>query len=148
MKIIFEAIGLIHTPFQDTANTPIQSSRSDANGIVEVFPEYIDGLEGVEEFSHLILLYALHRAPTQFQLKVKPFLDDRMHGVFATRYPNRPNPVGLSVVRLVNRKENKLEFLGADMLDGTPLLDIKPYVPDFDIHSVSKIGWYANRAHP
>jgi tRNA-Thr(GGU) m(6)t(6)A37 methyltransferase TsaA len=148
MKIIFDAIGLIHTPFQDTANTPIQSSRSDARGIVEVFPEYLDGLEGVEEFSHLILIYALHLAPAGVQLKVKPFLDDRLHGVFATRYPNRPNPLGLSVVRLVNRVENKLEFLGADMLDGTPLLDIKPYVPDFDIHSVSKIGWYANRAHP
>jgi tRNA-Thr(GGU) m(6)t(6)A37 methyltransferase TsaA len=148
MKIIFEAIGLIHTPFQDTANTPIQSSRSDANGIVEIFPEYIDGLEGVEEFSHIILIYAFHRAPAQVQLKVKPFLDDRLHGVFATRYPNRPNPLGISVVQLVNRKENKLEILGADMLDGTPLLDIKPYVPDFDIHSVSKIGWYANRAHP
>jgi tRNA-Thr(GGU) m(6)t(6)A37 methyltransferase TsaA len=148
MKIIFDAIGLIHTPFQDTANTPIQSSRSDGRGIVEVFPEYLDGLEGVEEFSHLILIYAFHLAPAQVQLKVKPFLDDRLHGVFATRYPNRPNPLGLSVVQLVNRKENKLEILGADMLDGTPLLDIKPYVPDFDIHSVSKIGWYANRAHP
>ena len=148
MKIIFDAIGLIHTPFQDTANTPIQSSRSDARGIVEVFPEYLDGLEGVEEFSHLILIYAFHLAPAQVQLIVKPFLDDRLHGVFATRYPNRPNPLGLSVVQLVNREENKLEILGADMLDGTPLLDIKPYVPDFDIHSVSKIGWYANRAHP
>ena len=148
MKIIFNAIGLIHTPFQDPANTPIQSSRSDARGMVEVYPEYLDGLEGVEEFSHLILIYAFHLAPAQVQLKVKPFLDDRLHGVFATRYPNRPNPLGISVVQLVNRKENKLEILGADMLDGTPLLDIKPYVPDFDIHSVSKIGWYANRAHP
>ena len=148
MKLNFRAIGIIHTPFQETENTPIQSSRSEAPGVVEVFPEYLEGLEGVEEFSHLILAYVFHRAPDQVQLKVKPFLDDRMHGVFATRYPNRPNPLGLSVVRLVNRMENKLEVLGVDMLDGTPLLDIKPYVPDFDIHSVSKIGWYANRAHP
>ena len=147
MKLNFRAIGIIHTPFQETENTPIQSSRSEATGVVEVFPEYLEGLEGVEEFSHLILVYVFHRSPDQVILKVKPFLDDRMHGVFATRYPNRPNPLGLSVVRLVNRMENKLEVLGVDMLDGTPLLDIKPYVPDFDIHSVSKIGWYANRAH-
>ncbi len=116
--------------------------------MIEVFPEYLEGLEDIEEFSHLILVYVFHRALAQVALKVKPFLDDRRHGVFATRYPNRPNSLGLSVVRLVNRKENELEILGADMLDGTPLLDIKPYVPDFDIHSVSKIGWYANRAHP
>jgi len=144
----FEAIGLIHTPFLETENMPIQASRSEAPGTVEVFPEYLDGLEGVEEFSHIFLLYVFHRAPAQVSLRVKPFLDEHTHGLFATRYPNRPNPIGLSVVRLVNRKENKLEILGADMLDGTPLLDIKPYVPDFDIHSVTKIGWYANRSHP
>ncbi len=148
MKINLQAIGLIHTPFQETENTPIQSSRSETTGMVEVFPEYLEGLDGVEEFSHLILVYVFHRAPAQVPLKVKPFLDDRTHGVFATRYPIRPNPLGLSVVRLIERKENKLEILGADMLDGTPLLDIKPYVPDFDIRSVTKIGWYANRAHP
>ena len=148
MNINFQAIGLIHTPFQETENMPIQSSRSEASGLVEVFPEYLEGMEGIEEFSHLFLIYVFHRAPAQVELTVKPFLDDRKHGVFATRFPNRPNPIGLSVVRLVDRKENKLEILGADMLDNTPLLDIKPYVPDFDIHSVSKIGWYANRAHP
>ena len=148
MIINYQDIGIIHTPFQETENMPIQSSRSEAPGMVEVFPEYLEGLEGIEDFSHLILVYVFHRAPVQVALKVKPFLDDRLHGVFATRYPNRPNPLGLSVVRLVNRKENELEILGADMLDGTPLLDIKPYVPDFDIHSVSKIGWYANRAYP
>ncbi len=148
MMINFQAIGLIHTPFQTTENMPIQSSRSEAAGSVELFLEYLDGLEGVEEFSHLILVYVFHQALDPVQLKVKPFLDDQMHGVFATRFPNRPNRIGLSVVRLVTRKKNTLEILGADMLDGTPLLDIKPYVPDFDIHSVSKIGWYANRAHP
>lgn len=148
MKLNFQAIGLIHTPFLEAEGMPIQSARSEVSGVVEVFPEFLEGLEGLEEFSHLILVYFFHRAPEQVQLKVKPFLDDRMHGVFATRYPNRPNQIGLSVVRLVDRKENKLEFLGADMLDGTPLLDIKPYIPDFDIHSVSKIGWYVNRSHP
>ena len=127
---------------------PIQASRSETTGSIEVFPEYLEGLDGVEEFSHLILIYVFHCAPGKASLRVKPFLDNCMHGVFATRYPNRPNQLGLSVVRLVNRKENLLEILGADMLNETPLLDIKPYVPDFDIHSVSKIGWYANRAHP
>ena len=101
-----------------------------------------------KNFHIFFLLYVFHRAPDQIPLKVTPFLDDHIHGVFATRYPNRPNPLGLSVVRLVNREGNKLEILGADMLDGTPLVDIKPYVPDFDIHQVTKIGWYASRAHP
>jgi tRNA-Thr(GGU) m(6)t(6)A37 methyltransferase TsaA len=144
----FHAIGVIHTPFQETEGVPIQSARSDAAGTVEVFPQYLEGLDGVEEFSHLILVYAFHRAPDQVQLLVKPFLDDRLHGIFATRFPNRPNQIGLSVVRFVSRVENALAFLGADMLDGTPLLDIKPYVPDFDIHTATKIGWYAHRAHP
>ena len=148
MDISLKSIGLIHTLYQDPENTPIQTARSEGGGFVEIFPEYLDGLEGVEEFSHLILVYVFHRAPSQVQLKVKPFLDDRLHGVFATRYPNRPNQLGLSVVRLINRSENRLEIQGVDMLDGTPLLDIKPYVPDFDVHITTKIGWYANRAHP
>ena len=147
-EIHFHAIGVIHTPFQETDGMPIQSARSDARGTVDVFPEYLEGLDGVEEFSHLILIYTFHHAPDQLQLRIKPFLDDHLHGIFATRFPNRPNQIGISVVRLVNRLENTLEFLGADMLDSTPLLDIKPYVPDFDIYSVSKIGWYATRAHP
>jgi tRNA (adenine37-N6)-methyltransferase len=143
-----EAIGVIHTPLIETNQSPIQSSRSNISGIIEVFPQFAGGLDGIEEFSHIYLLYVFHRLEQEKSLKVKPFLDDRMHGVFATRYPNRPNQIGLSVVRLVKCEENKLEFLGADMFDGTPLLDIKPYVPDFDIHSVSKIGWYADRAYP
>lgn len=144
----FKPIGLIHTPFFEPEETPIQSSRSEASGTVEVFSQYLDGLEGVEEFSHLILVYVFHQASQPVQLKVKPFLDDDLHGIFTTRYPVRPNPIGLSVVQLVRRVENRLEILGADMLDGTPLLDIKPYVPDFDIHTVTRVGWYSNRAHP
>jgi tRNA-Thr(GGU) m(6)t(6)A37 methyltransferase TsaA len=148
MEILMNAIGVIHTSFQKPDETPIQSSRSNAPGFIKVFQEYLEGLEGIDDFSHLILVYVFHRAPDHVPLKVKPFLDDHLHGIFTTRHLNRPNPIGLSVVRLVNRKENELEFIGADMLDGTPLLDIKPYFPDFDIHSVSKIGWYANRAYP
>jgi tRNA (adenine37-N6)-methyltransferase len=146
--IIFQPIGVVHTPFQKVEETPIQSSRSDAAGTVEVYPEFLEGLDGIEEFSHIYLLYDLNQAPKGSPLKVTPFLDDQLHGIFATRFPNRPNSLGLSVVRLIARKENILDILGVDMLDGTPLLDIKPYLPDFDIHPVTKIGWYARRAHP
>lgn len=146
-EIMLKQIGVIHTPFSQKDQTPIQSARSEAPGTVEIFAEYAEGLDGVEGFSHLILLYQFHRSEPPVSLKVKPFLDDQTHGLFATRYPYRPNPLGLSVVRLVERKGNLLSILGADMLDGTPLLDIKPYIPEFDIHEVSKIGWYANRAH-
>jgi len=148
MEFKFKALGVIHTPFLEDEGVPIQSARSDAAGTIELFPDYTEGLGGVAEFSHLILLYVLHRASSAVHLSVKPFLDDTRHGIFATRYPVRPNPLGLSVVRVVDCKENKIDFLGADMLDGTPLLDIKPYVPEFDIHTVSKIGWYTRRAHP
>jgi tRNA-Thr(GGU) m(6)t(6)A37 methyltransferase TsaA len=147
MQISLKSIGVIHTPFQSTESMPIQSARSDAAGFVEVFPGYTEGLEGVDGFSHLILLYAFHLLETPPKLMVQPFLDDRLHGVFATRYPNRPNPIGLSVVRLIARQDNRLDIQGVDMLDGTPLLDIKPYVPDFDIHTATNTGWYAKRAH-
>ena len=132
-------------PLVEKRNTPIQASRSDINGTVEVFPQYQDGLDGIEEFSHIILLYGFHRSEQEISLKVKPFLDDRLHGIFATRYPCRPNPIGLSVVQLVERQANYIRFTGADMLDGTPLLDIKPYITEFDIFSVEKSGWYQNR---
>ena len=147
MEIILKTIGVIHTPFQETTGMPIQSARSDFEGSVEVDAEYLDGLDGIEEFSHIYLLYALHRAETNGPLKVQPFLDDRLHGIFATRFPMRPNPIGISVVRLTGRKGSILHFKGADMLDGTPLLDIKPYIPEFDIFDVEKIGWYQNRKH-
>jgi tRNA-Thr(GGU) m(6)t(6)A37 methyltransferase TsaA len=148
VEITMKAIGIIHTSLIEKSDAPIQSSRSDIAGTVEVFPQYLEGLDGIEGFSHIYLLYGFHRVETELSLKVRPFLDDQLHGIFATRYPNRPNPIGISVVRLVSRKENKLEILGVDMLDGTPLLDIKPYVPGFDIFNTTKTGWYANRAHP
>jgi tRNA (adenine37-N6)-methyltransferase len=144
---MMKAIGVIHTPLIEKSNAPIQSSRSDVVGTVEVFPQYLEGLDGIEEFSHIYLLYGFHRSERIISLKVQPFLDDQLHGVFTTRYPCRPNPVGLSVVQLIERKENLLCFKGADMLDGTPLLDIKPYIPEFDIFAVDKIGWYQHRKH-
>jgi len=140
-------IGVIHTPLTEIYTIPIQSSRSEIPGSVDVFSQYADGLEGIEGFSHVFLVYAFHQSRQQFSLTVHPFLDDQMHGVFATRHPERPNSLGFSVVQLVRRENNMLFFRGADMLDGTPLLDIKPYIPDFDVFAVEKTGWYQHRKH-
>ncbi len=147
MEVQLHPIGLIHSPFSDPSQTPIQSARSQAAGWVEVFPEYAAGLADVEAFSHLYLLYFLHQA-AEVQLLVKPFLDDQSHGVFATRHPFRPNHIGLSIVQLISRQEDRLNIVGVDMLDQTPLLDIKPYVPDFDLRENVRAGWYEHRAKP
>ena len=138
-------IGVIHSPFTEKKQTPIQPTRSQANGSVEIFVEFAGGLQGLEEFSHIILIYAFH-CSSGYSLQVKPFLDDQLHGLFATRHPCRPNPIGLSIVRLLVRHENILDIEGVDILDGTPLFDIKPYVPDFDVHTDVKTGWYARRS--
>ncbi len=140
-------IGVIHTPFKEKAETPIQFSRSTAFGEVEIFAEYAEGLTGIEGLSHLILIYVFHEALNSSSLMVKPFLDERTHGIFATRYYTRPNPIGFSIVRLVERTGRHLKIHWVDMLDGTPLLDIKPYVPEFDVHTVDKLGWYEIRTH-
>jgi len=148
MEFCMKPVGVIHTPFTDISQVPIQSSRSTALGEIELFPEYQAGLESIDELSHLILIYVFHAALNSSELMVKPFLDDQLHGVFATRFYRRPNPIGLSVVRLIQRNGLRLKIQAVDMLDGTPLLDIKPYVPEFDVYSVDKLGWYARRAHP
>ena len=143
MDILIHPIGIIHTPFSDRTGTPIQASRSQAKGFVEVSPEYAPGLQDLDGFSHIFLVYVFHKS-NGFSLTVKPFLDDALHGIFATRYPERPNPIGLSVVRLITCQGNTLEIEGVDMLDGTPLLDIKPYVMDFDLRMNTRSGWYPN----
>lgn len=145
MKFVMRPIGVIHSPFTEKDQTPIQASRSPAVGQVEVYPEFTEGLQDLEEFSHIFLLYVFH-CSSGYQLRVKPFLDDHLRGLFATRYPCRPNPLGLSVVRLLERRGNILEIQGVDVLDSTPLLDIKPYVPDFDVRTDVKTGWYAQRS--
>ncbi len=139
------SIGVIHSPFTDKKQTPIQPTRSQAIGQVEVHPEFAEGLQDIEGLSHVILLYVFH-CSSGYTLQVKPFLDDALHGLFATRYPCRPNPIGLSIVRLIARHDNVLEIEGVDMLDGTPLLDIKPYVPDFDARENVRVGWYETRS--
>jgi tRNA-Thr(GGU) m(6)t(6)A37 methyltransferase TsaA len=146
MDISLTSIGIIHTPFSEPAHSPIQASRSTAKGSVDVFPQYAAGLRDLDEFSHIYLLYLID-CPQGYNLNIKPFLDDREHGVFATRYPCRPNSIGLSLVHLLKVNGNQLDFEGVDMLDNTPLLDIKPYVPDFDVRENVQIGWYGRRAH-
>lgn len=119
---------------------PIQAAFSDAEGTVEVAPAYEAGLKDVEGFSHIVLIYWFHRSQG-YRLQARPFLDQEERGVFAMRYPARPNPIGISVVELVAREGNRLRVRGIDVLDGTPLLDIKPFIPPFDHREGVRIGW-------
>ena len=141
MKIEYQPIGLIHSPFQKPEGTPIQPQGAvGVQGTVEVFPEYAQGLQDLDGFSHIILIYHFHRSDG-FTLLVTPFMDSVQRGVFATRAPKRPNAIGLSIVR-VNRVQNQtLHIENVDIVDGTPLLDIKPYVPAFDHNEAIRIGW-------
>jgi len=140
-EVHYTPIGVIHTPFKEPRGTPIQpSAATEVEGTVEVFREYAEGLRDIEGFSHLILIYHFHLAGKP-SLQVKPYMDDRQHGVFATRAPARPNPIGLSIVRLLGVEGTNLRVRGVDIVDGTPLLDIKPYVPQFDAREGERIGW-------
>ncbi len=141
--IHYQPIGIIHTPFTARAGMPIQSARVEAAGRVELDPAYRAALTDLDGFSHIFLLYHFHKSGPP-SMTVQPFLDDVARGLFATRHPHRPNPLGLSVVRLervVLGDPPVLHVLGVDMLDGTPLLDIKPYVPAFDVYHASRTGW-------
>lgn len=143
-EIIFRPIGIIHTPYQEQENTPIQGIFApDVEGKVEVFPEYAEGLKDIQGFSHLILIYNFHKSQG-CSLIARPFLDKEKKGIFSIRHFNRPNPIGLSIVRLIDISDNILTIKDVDILDGTPLLDIKPYVTDFDIKDKAKSGWYEN----
>lgn len=142
--IDLKPIGVIHTPFATAVGTPIQPPFAEGTeGIVEVFPEYADGLQDLDGFERIWLLYWLNRAPSP-RLRVVPFRDEVQRGLFATRAPCRPNPVGLSCVRLLGIKHHTLTIGGVDILDGTPLLDIKPYVPEYDAFPSSRAGWLEN----
>ncbi len=137
-------IGVIHSPHQQAERTPIQPVYArGAKGQAEILPEYLDGLRDLEGFSHVCLIYWFHKASSP-RLIVKPFLDDTPRGVFATRASCRPNPIGFSVVRLVRREENVLHLEDMDILDGTPLLDIKPYITRFDYRENARCGWQDN----
>ena len=145
--ITYRPIGIIHSPFKEPKGTPIQPRAAHGvRGTVEVFPEYAAGLEDLEDFSHVILLYHFHLVKGA-KLKVKPFMDQQEHGVFATRASSRPNPIGLSILRLERVEGNILYVCNIDIVDGTPLLDVKPYVPEFDIHPVERVGWLEKNVH-
>ena len=143
MEIRYTPIGTIHSPFNDTAGMPIQPAGAvGVRGTITVNTELADGLQDLDGFSHIVLLYHFHRS-TDYALRVTPFLDTQTRGVFATRAPKRPNAIGLSVVRLIGVVGNELTVENIDVLDGTPLLDIKPYIPDVDVHQAERIGWFA-----
>ncbi|MBE0512596.1 tRNA (N6-threonylcarbamoyladenosine(37)-N6)-methyltransferase TrmO [Candidatus Bathyarchaeota archaeon] len=140
MEIKLKPIGLIHSPYKTKQEMPIQAYASKEVAEIEVFKEYVDGLKDIEGFSHIILLYWFHKSKG-YSLHVKPFLDKNFRGIFACRHPNRPNPIGVSTVKLLERRGNILRVEGIDALDGTPLIDIKPYVPKFDERKGAKAGW-------
>ncbi len=137
-------IGIIHTPFKQLTDMPIQpSGAKGVKGKIELRPEFIAGLQDLAGFSHIYVLYHFHQT-TETRLTVTPFLDHQPRGLFATRAPTRPNPIGLSVLALEKVHDNILEVANVDMLEGTPLLDIKPYVPEFDQPEEVRTGWLEN----
>lgn len=134
-------IGIIHTPFRQLEGMPIQpAGATGVKGTVEVYEKFRAGLKDLDGFSHIILLYIFHRSQG-FKLEVVPFMDTQPRGLFATRAPKRPNPIGLSTVQLDRIENGNLHVRNADILDGTPLLDIKPYVPEFDNYARIRTGW-------
>jgi tRNA-Thr(GGU) m(6)t(6)A37 methyltransferase TsaA len=144
-ELTYKPIGVVHSQFKEPKNVPIQAVASKGiTGTIEIYPEYSEGLRDLEGFSHIILLYHFHRIKDS-SLMVKPFLDDKLHGVFATRSPARPNKIGISIVQLNGIEKNILQIQDIDILDGTPLIDIKPYVPKFDCRKTAKIGWFSDK---
>jgi tRNA-Thr(GGU) m(6)t(6)A37 methyltransferase TsaA len=145
VNVEFRPIGIIHSPYQKLTAMPIQPTSKKAKpATVEVFPMFAKGLKDLDGFSHVYLIYFLHKSGKQ-RLLVRPFLDTHLRGVFATRAPVRPNPIGLSLVRVTKFHGNTFEVAALDALDGTPLLDIKPYIPDFENPRRVRLGWLASR---
>ncbi|MBN1826037.1 MAG: tRNA (N6-threonylcarbamoyladenosine(37)-N6)-methyltransferase TrmO [Candidatus Eisenbacteria bacterium] len=140
MRVTYESIGVARSPFHTMAETPRQPRVSDVEGTIEIDEAFAEGLKDIEGFSHIWVIFHAHRADFH-QLLVKPYLDDRLRGVFACRAPRRPNPIGLSLLRLLGREGSVLRVSGMDLLDGTPILDIKPHVPEFDHEAGARIGW-------
>ena len=144
MQISVAPIGIVHSPFAGPEGMPIQAALSEAVGTLEIYAEYVDGLRDIEGFDYLILLYRFHLTNKE-TLRVTPFLDKEPRGVFATRAPTRPNRIGLSVVRLLNVTGNMLDIGNVDIVSGTPVIDIKPYVPTFDSRTACRIGWFSGK---
>ena len=133
-------IGIIHSPHKNMEVAPYQGYKSEEISQIEVFEEFQEGLKDIEGFSHIIVIFWFHKSEG-FHLLVKTPWDDVLHGLFATRSPHRPCPLGLTVAELIGRQNNVLEVKGLDAIDGTPLLDIKPYIPPIDERSVARPGW-------
>lgn len=147
-QLTLHPIGWIETPFRDPEGTPIQPSRAqDARGLVRIHSGFHAGLKDLEGFERIWLIYWFHLSPGA-NLLVTPFLDTAQHGIFATRAPARPSPIGISVVRLLSVHNGVLEVAGVDIIDGAPLLDVKPYVPEFDCYPASRAGWYDRTESP
>lgn len=143
--ITYSPIGVVHSPFVSPAGMPIQSvAAGSISGTIELDPRFEDGLADLAAFSHLILVTHFHQV-TGYALQVVPFLDDRPHGIFATRSPRRPNPIGISIVHLDEIAGTTLYIHDVDVVDGTPLLDLKPFVPAIDNRQTDEIGWFADR---
>jgi len=139
--ITIKPIGIIHTPYKEPKGIPIQGKfEKGVRGTVRLFPEYQAGLKDIEGFSHVILIYHFNRSKEE-KLTGRPFLEDTEPGIFAIRSPHRPNHIGFSMVKLKSVKGNTITFTEVDILDGTPLLDIKPYVKHFDSRDKVKNGW-------
>ncbi len=144
-EIRYAPIGVVHSPFKDVKGMPIQAvGAKGVGGTVEIEPQYQDGLKDLEGFSHIILIYHFHRSKG-YSLEVRPFMDDDVRGVFATRAPKRPNPIGISVVKVVKVEVCTIFIEDVDIVDGTPLLDIKPFVPEFDVRKVKRTGWLSKK---
>ena len=140
-EICFKPIGIIHTPFKSLKGIPIQPSMSNEKGIIEIFPKYQSGLKDLSGFSHIYCLYYFDMVKLPVPLQSKPFLVNEVKGVFAIRTPFRPNPIGLSIFEVLDIKGNNIQVKNVDLLNKTPILDLKPYVPQFDNVKTSKIGW-------
>lgn len=146
-EIIINSIGIIHTPFNDINDMPIQPlAAKGVKGYIELFPEYLDGLTDLEGFSHITLLYHFHKI-NGYNLMVKPFMDTKEHGIFATKSPKRPNAIGFSTVKLLEIENNIINIETVDMLNGTPLIDIKPFFSKFDNRTNTKSGWLDNQGN-
>uniref|UniRef100_UPI003217421D tRNA (N6-threonylcarbamoyladenosine(37)-N6)-methyltransferase TrmO n=1 Tax=uncultured Draconibacterium sp. TaxID=1573823 RepID=UPI003217421D len=144
-SVELKIIGKISTPHKSIENIPVQAvGGKNYTGIAELVPELAEGLKSLEGFSHMILLFHLHKI-SGYDLILKPFMDDKLHGVFATRSPKRPSPIGLSTVKILKVEDNKIYFEGADMLDGSPLIDIKPYFRNVDNFPDAVSGWLENK---
>lgn len=140
-RITMHPIGIIHSPYKESRNIPIQGTfKKEVEAWIELKDRYVSGLKGLDKFSHMIIIYYFHKSQRE-EIEGKPFLEQDKHGIFAIRSPHRPNHIGLSIVKIKSIRGNRIYFTEVDVLEGTPLLDIKPYVKHFDSRDNVVSGW-------